>query len=107
MIRTGARMIGPKGKRMINQTTGRGLLVAAVALVFLVQAPNYTVGTLNRPGPGLFPVIIASITLFIGVAIVARSFFMERVPFEFHFRNFALIAVALLSFALVTEYVNM
>jgi hypothetical protein len=92
---------------MINQMTGRGLLLAAIALVFLVQAPNYTIGSLSRAGPGLFPIIIASILLFIAVVIIARSYFMEAPPFEFHFRNIALIAGSLISFALVTEFVNM
>jgi len=92
---------------MINQLTGRGLLLVAVALLFLLQAPNYTVGSLSRPGPGLFPVIIASILLIIGITIVGRSFLMERVPFEFHWRNLALIAASLVCFALISEYVNM
>jgi hypothetical protein len=92
---------------MVNQNTGRGLLLVAVSLVFLVQAPNYTIGNLTRPGPGLFPVIVASILLFIGVVIVARSYFDEPVRFEFHFRNITLIAVSLVAFALVSQYVNM
>jgi len=92
---------------MINQLTGRGLLLVAVALLFLLQAPNLTVGNLSRPGPGLFPVIISSILLVIGITIIGRSFLMERVPFEFHWRNLALIVVSLLSFALISEYVNM
>jgi len=92
---------------MINQLTGRGLLLVAVALLFLLQAPSLTVGNLSRPGPGLFPVIISSILLLIGITIIGRSFLMERVPFEFHWKNLALIAGALVSFALVSEYVNM
>jgi hypothetical protein len=92
---------------MVNQNVGRGLLLAAIALIFLVQAPGYQIGSLSRPGPGLFPVIVASILLFIGMVIVARSYFMEAVPLDFHFRNLALIATALIGFAVVSEYVNM
>ena len=95
------------GQRMINQNIGRGLLLAAVALIFLVQAPRYTIGSLSRPGPGLFPAIVASLLLIIGIAIVVRSHFIEPVPFEFRFRNIALIAAGLVGFALVSEYVNM
>jgi len=92
---------------MINQNTGRGLLLAAVALIFLVQAPNYTIGSLVRPGPGLFPVLVASILLFIGLTMVVRAQLTEAAPFEFRFRNLALIAASLIGFALVSEYVNM
>jgi hypothetical protein len=94
-------------KRVINQNTGRGFLLSAVALLFLLQAPKYTLGNLSHPGPGLFPVLIASLLLLIGAVIVVRSHFIEPVPFEFRFRNIALIAAGLIGFALVSEYVNM
>jgi hypothetical protein len=92
---------------MVNQNIGRGLLLGAVALLFLVQAPNYTIGSLGHPGPGLFPVMIASVLLFIGIVIVARSYFLEAVPLDFRFRNIALIASALVGFALISQYLNM
>jgi hypothetical protein len=92
---------------VVNQNTGRGLLLAAVALFFLLQAPGLTIGSLMRPGPGLFPVIVSGLLLTIGVVIVARSFFMDAAPLNFRFRNIALIAASLIGFALVSEYVNM
>ena len=92
---------------MINQNIGRGLLLAVVALFFLLQAPNYSIGSLSRPGPGLFPVMVAGTLLVIGMAIIVRSFFIEAVAFDFRLRNIALIAASLVSFALVSEYVNM
>ena len=92
---------------MINQNTARGLLLAAVALVFLFQARGYQIGSLSKPGPGLFPVIVAGALLIIGFVIVVRSHFIEVVPLDFHFRNIALIAASLVGFALISEYVNM
>jgi hypothetical protein len=92
---------------MINQNTGRGLLLAAVALLFLVQAPRYTFGSLSKPGPGLFPIIVAGLLLIIGIVIVVRSQLMEAAPLDFRFRNIALITAGLVSFALVSHYVNM
>src|SRR5215831_15350670 len=77
---------------MINQNTGRGLLLAVVALFFLLQGPNYTIGNLSKPGPGLFPVMVAVTLLVISVAIVVRSYFIEALPFDFRIRNIALIA---------------
>ncbi len=92
---------------MINQNTARGLLLAAVALFFLLQAPGFTIGSLSRPGPGLFPLIVAGLLLLIGLVIVVRSRFIEAVPLDFRFRNIALVAASLVCFALVSEYVNM
>lgn len=92
---------------MINQNVGRGFLLGAVSLFFLVQAPALTVGSLSHPGPGLFPVLVASLLLFLAIVMLVRSRFIEAVPLDFHFRNIALIAGALLSFALVSEFVNM
>src|SRR6478609_6251821 len=92
---------------MINQNVGRGLLLAAVALFFLLQAPSLTIGGLSRPGPGLFPLLVSSTLLIIAVVIVGRSFFIAAMPFDFQFRNLALIAASLVSFALVSEFVNM
>ena len=92
---------------MINQNVGKGLLLAAVSLFFLVQAPALVVGSMSHPGPGLFPVIVASLLLFLALVMLVRSRLIEAAPFEFRFRNIALIAAALLAFALVTEFVNM
>jgi hypothetical protein len=100
-------MIGPLEERMVNQNTGRGLLLAAVALLFLFQAPGYTIGSLSRPRPGLFPVIVAGILLIIGIAIVVRSHFSEAVPLDFRVRNIALVAGGIVAFALVSAYLNM
>jgi len=95
------------GERVLNQNVGKGILLAAVSLFFLVQAPQLTVGSLNRPGPGLFPVMVASGLLFLAVVMLARSRLIEPAPLDFHFKNIGLIAGALLSFALVSEFVNM
>ena len=104
---TGRMTARRQGAPLVNQNIGRGLLLAAVALLFLVQAPKLTIGSLSRPGPGLFPVMVASLLLFIAIVIVVRSRFLEAVPLDFHFRNIALVAASLLCFALISEYVNM
>jgi hypothetical protein len=110
MVRWGRRQAKPyqaSGTRVINQNVGKGVLLAAVSLFFLLQAPRLTLGNLTRPGPGLFPVMVASLLLFIAVVIVVRSRFIEAVPLDFRFRNITLVAASLLCFALISEYVNM
>ncbi len=92
---------------MLNQNMWRGLMLAAIAFLFLAQAPQYTIGSFSKPGPGLFPVMVAVILLIIAIAILVRSYFSEAVPLDFRIRNIALIAASLLSFTLVSGYVNM
>jgi len=96
-----------QGSPLVNQNVGKGFLLAAVSLFFLLQAPKLTLGNLSRPGPGLFPVMVASLLLVIAIVIVVRSRFIEAVPLDFHFRNIALVAASLLCFAVISEYVNM
>jgi uncharacterized membrane protein len=95
------------GKRVVNQNLGKGVLLAAVALFFLVQGPELTLGSFIRPGPGLFPVMVASILLFIAIVVIVRSRFTDSEPLDFRIRNIALIAAALVSFTLISEYVDM
>jgi hypothetical protein len=92
---------------MINQNIGRGLLLALVALFFLVQAPHYVIGTFNRPGPGLFPIMVATTLLLISVVIIVRAWFVAAVPLDFRIRNIALIIGSMVTFTLVSTYVNM
>jgi hypothetical protein len=92
---------------MINSNTARGVLLAAVALFFLVQAPGYSIGSLVKPGPGLFPLMVAGLLLVVSLVMLARSRFIETVPLDFRIRNIALVAASLICFALVSEYVNM
>lgn len=96
-----------RGERVLNQNVGKGFLLIAVSMFFLLQAPRLTIGSLSRPGPGLFPVMVASGLLFLAIVMIVRSRLIEAIPLDFHFKNIALIAGALLSFALVTEFVNM
>jgi len=92
---------------VLNQNVGKGILLIAVSLFFLVQAPQLTIGSLNRPGPWLFPVMMASSLLLLAIIMLVRSRLIEAVPLDFHFKNILLIAGALLSFALISEFVNM
>jgi len=92
---------------MTNQNTLRGVLLAAIALFFLVQAPHYSIGSLGRAGPGLFPAIVASLLLVIAVVMIARSRFIEAVPLDLRFRNAALVAGSLIAFTVISQYGNM
>ncbi|WP_427911495.1 tripartite tricarboxylate transporter TctB family protein [Ramlibacter sp. MMS24-I3-19] len=85
----------------------RGLFLSAVALAFGLPAFRYPIGDFSRAGPGLFPLMVSSLLLLIGVISIIRSRFVERHAIDFQWRNIALVIGSLCAFALVSEFVNM
>lgn len=79
----------------------------AVSLAFGLTALKYPIGDLSRAGPGLFPAVISSMLLLIGIAIVIRSRFVEKVPLALHWKNISVILGSLCLFAVVTLLINM
>lgn len=85
----------------------RGLFLAAVALTFGLSAMQYSVGTLNRAGPGLFPLMVSGLLLVIAILTIVRSRFVPKVPMDFNPRNILLLLAAIGSFALVSRLLDM
>ena len=85
----------------------KGLLLIAIALAFGLQALRYPIGQFARAGPGLFPLLVSSLLLLLGLTIVVRSFLAERVRLNFNMRNIALVLGSLCGFALISTYLNM
>ena len=92
---------------MNDRNLARGLFVVAISLVFGLGALRYQIGHFERPGPGLFPLMVSCLLLVIGVFSVVRSHFVERVPIAFNPKNIAIILASLCGFALISEHVNM
>lgn len=85
----------------------KGLFLALIALVFGAGAFRYSIGTMERPGPGFFPFMVSSILFVLGASMAVRARFSRRAPMVFNFRNIAIVLGSLAGFALVSEYVNM
>jgi hypothetical protein len=85
----------------------KGLFLMAIALAFGLGALRYSIGHLERPGPGFFPLMVSSILFLLGAAMVLRSHFMERAATQFNLKNIAIIMASLAGFALLSEYLNM
>jgi hypothetical protein len=92
---------------MNNRNLTRGLFLIAISLAFGLQSLRYPIGDFSRAGPGLFPALVSSILLVIGVATVIRSFFVERVHLDLNFKNIGIIIVSLCGLAVISMYVNM
>ena len=92
---------------MNDRNLVRGIFLVAISLVFGLGALNYHLGHFDRAGPGLFPLLVSSLLLLIGIATIVRSRFSERVPIEFNLRNIAIILGSLCGFALVSLHFKM
>jgi hypothetical protein len=85
----------------------RGLFLVAISLVFGIGALQYRIGSFDRAGPGLFPLLVSSLLLLIGVATIIRARYVERVGIEFNVKNIAIIIASLCGFAFVSEHFKM
>jgi Tripartite tricarboxylate transporter TctB family len=92
---------------MTNRNLLKGLFLVAIALVFGLGSLRYPLGRLDRAGPGMFPLLVSSLLLLLGVAAVVRALLTERVPVHFNIKNIAIILASLCGFALLSEYINM
>jgi Tripartite tricarboxylate transporter TctB family len=92
---------------MNDRTLVRGLFLVAISLAFGLQAMRYPIGTFSRAGAGLFPLIVSSLLLLIGIITVVRSRFETRLAIDFNLKNIAIILASLCGFAVISAYLNM
>jgi hypothetical protein len=92
---------------MNDRNLARGLFLVAISLAFGLTALRYPIGEFGRAGPGLFPVVVSSMLLLIGIATIVRSRFVEKVKLDLHVKNIAVILGSLIAFAVITLFVNM
>jgi len=92
---------------MNDRNLVRGLVLMAISLAFGLQALRYPIGDFARAGPGLFPLMVSSLLLLIGVSTVVRSRFVERVHLDFQMKNISIILASLCGFALISHLLNM
>ena len=92
---------------MNNLNLIRGLVLVAIALAFGIGSLNYQIGQFSRSGPGLFPLMVSSLLLLIGVVTVVRSRFVQAVPVDYNLKNITLVLAGLCGFALLSTHLNM
>jgi hypothetical protein len=79
----------------------------ALAVGFGLPSVNYSLGSLGRAGPGMFPFIVSCMLFVIGVITVVRARLVKPVPLNFQVRNISIILGSLCGFALLSHYINM
>jgi Tripartite tricarboxylate transporter TctB family len=92
---------------MKDRNVLKGLFLMLIALAFGLGSLKYPIGKLERAGPGFFPLMVSSILFLLGLAMLIRSRFNERVPMVFNFKNIVIIIVSLVGFAVLSRFINM
>jgi Tripartite tricarboxylate transporter TctB family len=92
---------------MRDRNLVKGLFLIAISLAFGLASLRYPIGQFSRAGPGLFPLLVSSLLLLIGLITVVRSRFVERVHLDFNVKNIAIIIAMLCGFAVISLYLNM
>lgn len=92
---------------MNDRNLVRGLFLVAVSLAFGLQSLRYSIGRFSRAGPGLFPLMVSSLLLLIGLITVARSRVVERVELEFNMKNIAIVLASLCGLAVISQHINL
>lgn len=90
-----------------NQKVMRGLALIAVSLFFGLQAASYNVGSFERAGAGLFPLLVSSVVGLIGLAMLVQSRFEPAEPMSFNLRNILIIMLGLIGFVLIAQHLKM
>ena len=76
-----------------------GILLAALGLFVAFYAQRYQMGTLNRMGPGYFPVVLGWLLVGLGAIIAVPAFFREGRRISIDIRPFVCVIGSLLFFA--------
>ncbi len=81
-----------------------GLIFIAIAAAFILLAQQYRLGTLDRMGPGLFPILVGGLLAMLGAAVAVRSLVLpgEPVP-RFHLRPLAVSLLAIVLFGVALQ----
>ncbi|MFB0487847.1 hypothetical protein ABIE45_000433 [Methylobacterium sp. OAE515] len=83
---------------MANQNTVRGVVLSAIALCFGVTALRYPIGSFAHAGAGLFPLLVSSLLLLLGLVTLVKARFEPAKPIHFAWRNIGIILLGLVAF---------
>jgi hypothetical protein len=89
-----------------NQKVMRGFALIAVALFFGLQSSRLQLGTMDRAGAGLFPLMVSGAIGLIGLVMLVQARFEAPEPMHFNLKNIGLIMASLVGFVPIAEHLN-
>ncbi len=82
---------------IVTKDTASGLIFVAAGALVVIEAQGHPMGTLLRMGPAFYPTLIGGLTIFVGAALIVRSFLKGSVPVpKIAWRELALLIGAIL-----------
>ena len=85
----------------------KSLFLIMIALAFGLGALRYPIGSLQRAGPGMFPLLVSSFLFVLAGFMAMRSRFTKKMPMQFNYKNIAIILGSLIGFSILSELLNM
>ncbi len=83
-----------------------GIAVILTGAFFAFNSTNYSLGTLQNMGAGMFPLILSVCFVILGVAILIPAFLRAGDAIEVKLRDPAIVTASIVAFALVLDYVG-
>jgi hypothetical protein len=81
-----------------------GVMFGGFAVVALLAARGYSLGTAGKMGPGYFPLLLGGVLALLAAILIGRSVVLEGEPLpRFHVLPLAVIAVAVCLFGFFIE----
>lgn len=90
----------------MNKILGRGLLFLITGLGFFAASFQYKLGTLDDPGPSLFPIIVSTALMLIGLVNIVRARDSDEI-ISGKLKNVFIVVMSIVCFTTVTMMVNM
>lgn len=82
-----------------RETVGALFLIAVGSYVVINATTTLPVGTLSRMGPGLFPTMMGSILIFLGLSILLVSFFKTQEFIKINVSSLLVVCFSMIVFA--------
>jgi putative tricarboxylic transport membrane protein len=81
-----------------------GVMFCAFAVIGILAARGYLLGSAGKMGPGYFPLLLGIVLAAMGVILIARSVVVDGEPLSpFHILPLVIIAAAVCLFGLMIE----
>ena len=80
-----------------------GLLAAAIGVVAIVIAQDYSFGTITRMGPGFVPIMLGALLVMLGLAAAFMGRHLPRAPLGTALRPTVLILGGILAWVLMVD----
>ncbi len=98
----------PAWLRKLDRDLCGGALMFLLGLAAMIQGSAYQIGTLDRMGPGFFPVALGVILACVGLAIAIAARLepvkVERARLPPEWRGWFLICVSIVAFVVIGTY---